>query len=214
MKLKLLIPWVTAIVAVVAFVASFSELQRMRGRFGEVTRHQFNDHLDVRQFMIKAALSGLDQPIVVVGDSITEMSRLPETIGDKPVVNAGIGGASIEDFQRLAPILFQDAKPSLIVVALGSNNTRSSGVQREYTALLSKLKKLAPRLLAVAVTPLDGSERTNAQIKAAAQSEDVQFVEIPMPDGSMMVDRIHLNATGYRNWTPALVAAIGRARAK
>jgi hypothetical protein len=60
----------------------------MRARFGDVTRHQFHDYQDVRLFMIRAALDELDQPIVIIGDSITEMSRLPETIYGRPVVNA------------------------------------------------------------------------------------------------------------------------------
>jgi lysophospholipase L1-like esterase len=205
--MKRAIPWVVAVVALVAFGVTFSELQRMRARFGEVTRRQFYDHQDVRQFMIRAALADLDQPIVVVGDSITEMSRLPEVIDGKPVVNAGIGGTTISDYQLLAPHLLAGSKPSLIVVALGTN-IGSDAVQADYTALLSELKKLAPRLLAIGVTRLDGSGWINAQIKAAADSEGVPFVEMPLPEGATLADRIHLNEAGYRTWTPALVAAI------
>jgi lysophospholipase L1-like esterase len=204
--MKRAIPWAIAIVAVIAAGASFSEIQRMRGRLGEATRHQFHDHRDVRQFMIAAALVGLDQPIVVIGDSITEMARLPETIDGRPVVNAGIGGASIEDFQTLAPILMQNSKPSLIVVALGTNDGTS--IQPQYAALLSKLKTFSARLLAVGVTPQDGADMKNAQIRAAAESESVQFVEASLPDRSTLPDRIHLNATGYRAWIPAIAAAI------
>ena len=206
--MKRAIPWIVAAICFVAFVASFSELQRMRTRFGEVSRYEFRDHKDVRQFTIRAALNGLENPIVVIGDSITEMARLPETIGEKPVVNGGIGGAAIADFETLAPDLLIDAKPSLIVVALGVNNAGSRTIQRDYAALLFRLKKLAPRLLAIAVPPIDGSDLINAQIRAAADSEGVQFVE--MPEASTMPDRIHLNADGYRKWTPALVAAIAK----
>jgi lysophospholipase L1-like esterase len=67
---------------------------------------------------------------------------------------------------------------------------------------------LSPRLLAIAVTPARGSESINIAVKAAAQSEGVQFVEMPMPVGSTLADHIHLNAAGYRIWTPALVTAI------
>jgi hypothetical protein len=107
------IPWFVAIIAVIAFAASFSELQRMRGRFGEVTRHHVHDHKDVRQFMIGAALAGTDRPIVVFGDSITEMARLPETIEGHPVVNAGIGDTLIIEFVSLAPKLLEGVEPSL-----------------------------------------------------------------------------------------------------
>lgn len=199
-------PWIIAAIAIVAFGASFSELQRMRGRFGEVTRHQFHDHQDVRQFEIKAALIDAQSPIVVIGDSITEMARLPEEIGGHPVVNAGIGGASIEDFQVLARNIFQRSTPSLIVVALGTNDGPS--IRPQYAALLSSLKAFSPRLLALGLTPQDGASAKNDQIKDAAESEGVRYIEMPLPDGSILPDRIHLNAAGYRVWTPALVAAI------
>jgi hypothetical protein len=204
--MKRSIPWVIAVAALIGFGASFSELQRVRGRFGEVTRHHFHDHQDVRQFMIRAALEGQDAPIVVIGDSITEMSRLPETIAGHPVVNAGIGGATIEDFTTLAPKLFAGFHPARIVIVLGANNDAMVGPA--YVALLSTLKKFAPRLLAAAVPAPDGAALKNAQIKAAADREGVAFVETPMPDGSFLTDHTHLNAAGYRVWTPALVAAI------
>jgi GDSL-like Lipase/Acylhydrolase family len=208
--MKRVIPWIIAAVAVVAFGASFSELQRMRGRFGEVSRHQAHNHLhfEVREFSIRAALQDSERPIVVLGDSITEMARLPETIDGKPVVNAGIGGASIEDFQRVGPDLLQNAKPSLIAVALCTNEAGSNTIRQAYAALLKKLKQFSPRLLAVAVPPQDGADLINAQIKAAAESEGVPFLEMPLPEGSTLADRIHLNAAGYRKWTPAIVAAI------
>jgi lysophospholipase L1-like esterase len=180
----------------------------MRARFGEVTRHKFHDHQDVRLFIIKAALGELNQPIVVIGDSITEMSRLPETIDGRPVVNAGIGGATISDFAAIAPRLLEGSSPSLIVVALGANDAGSQSIQQDYATLLQQLRKLSSRLLAIAVTPASGSDLINIAVKAAAQSEGVPFVEMPMPVGSTLADHMHLNAAGYRIWTPALVAAI------
>lgn len=206
--MKRAIPWIIAAVAVVAFVASFSELQRMRGRFGELTRHQFHDHQDVRETIIRDELIGLDQPIVVIGDSITEMARLPETINGHPVVNAGIGGSTISDFQFVAPRIIDDSvHPFMIVVALGANDA-GSGVRENYATLLARLKPLSPRLLAVAVTPKDGADAVNAQIKAAAESEGVSFVDVPIPEGSILPDHVHLNAAGYRDWLPTLITAI------
>jgi hypothetical protein len=52
--------------------------------------------------MIRAALDGLQSPIVVFGDSITEMARLPESACGHPIVNGGVGGASTPDFIDLA----------------------------------------------------------------------------------------------------------------
>jgi hypothetical protein len=201
------IPWVLFVVALIAFGASFSELERMRGRFGEVTRHQFHDHLDVRQFMIRAALAGLDRPIVIFGDSITEMARFPEKIEGYPVVNAGIGGATIHDVLSLSPRLLDEVTPSVIVVALGANDVGSSTVPEDYAALLSYLKKRAPAVYAVAVTPLDGVEAINSQIVAAAKSADVPVIETHIAI-AMLTDGIHPNPEGSRRWTAAVVAAI------
>lgn len=201
--MKRAFPWFLAIVALVAFGVSFSELQRRRGRFSEITRHQFHDHQEVRQFIIRAALADAKEPIIVIGDSITEMARLPETIDGKPVVNAGIGGATIEDFQGIAQQLLQDSSPSLVVVALGTN-----GSVEHYAALLSRLKRFSPRILAVGTPPQVGSDATNAQIKAAADNEGIPFIEQPLPVGSTLADHIHLNVAGYRKWVPALTAAI------
>jgi lysophospholipase L1-like esterase len=204
--MKRAIPWGIAFVALVAFGASFSELQRMRGRFGDVTRHQNRHHLYYREFVIRSEMEGVDGPILVIGDSITERAKLPETIDGKRVINAGIGGTSVEDFGRIVPILIE-RQPSLIAVALGTNDTAES-LRTNYEALLIQIKKLSPRLLAVGVTPQDGAELKNAQIKAAAGRQGVRFIEMPLPEGSTLSDRIHLNANGYQKWTPALVAAI------
>lgn len=64
-------PWLISAVLFVAFSATFSELQRMRTRFGEVTRHPFHDHQDVRKAAIRYALSDLDRPKVFMDGSIT-----------------------------------------------------------------------------------------------------------------------------------------------
>src|ERR1700722_8622529 len=138
--MKRAFPWIIAAVATVAFAASYSELQRMRMRFGEVTRHHFHDHQEVRQFMIKTALIGLDRPIVILGDNITEMAKLPDTINGRPMVNASVGGAAIGDFISLAPNLLDGVKPSLCVIALGANDVGSTSAGTNYAALLSRLK--------------------------------------------------------------------------
>lgn len=203
-------PWIVAVVATVAFAASFSELQRMRKRFVEVTRHSFHDHMDVRRFMIRAALADVKNPIVVIGDSITEMSRLPDSIAGRPVINAGIGGATIEDFETIARNLLIGSQPSLIAIALGTNDAGSNSIQEEYAKLLRDLKKISPRLIAIGTSLQDGSDQINDQIKAAAENEGIPFLEERLSGDSTMSDRIHLNAVGYKQWTPKLVSAISQ----
>jgi hypothetical protein len=79
----------------------------VRQRFGEVTQRPYHDHQDVRQFVIKAALADASQPIVMIGDSITEMAPLPAEIAGHPVVDAGIGGISTSGYKLLAGRLFE-----------------------------------------------------------------------------------------------------------
>jgi hypothetical protein len=172
----------------------------MRKRFGEVTRHQIHDHQDVRQFIIRAAFEGLDRPIVVLGDSIVEMARLPDTLCGRPVVNAGIGGATSADFIYLAPRLLKGVKPAFLVVALGANDDNPKTAQGDYGALLNFLRSVAPRVLAIPTS------RTAGDYRSVANSSGIPFLEVPMTK-DMMIDDVHYNATGYRHWITALVDA-------
>jgi hypothetical protein len=202
------VPWIVAVAAVIAFGATFSELQRVRGRFAEVTRHEFHDHQDVRQFIIRAAMDGLDRPIVVIGDSIVEMAKLPDTIDGRAVVNAGIGGATISDFETVADRLMDGFRPSIIAVALGTNNEGSGTIKQDYLALLARVKKLAPRVIAIGIPSRDDAERTNAEIRSAAEIAGVAFVAMPGALGSFLPDKKHLSAVGYAPWIRSLIAAI------
>jgi hypothetical protein len=195
------IPWIVATTAFIAFCISFSELQRMRMRFGEVTHHQFHDHQDVRQFMIRAAVDGLESPIVVLGDSIVEMARLPETLCGKPVLNAGIGGSTSADFLYLTPKLLMGVKPAFVVVALGANDGNAQAAQKDFGTLLTLLKGITPHVLAIPTTSVDEVYRTEAN------SAGVPFLEISMPK-EMMIDGVHFNAMGYRRWTKALADSV------
>jgi GDSL-like Lipase/Acylhydrolase family len=207
--MKRTIPWIIAVVALIAFAASFSEMHKARDRYWELANLRSHDHMhrEVREFIIRAALEGLDHPIVVIGDSITEMARLPEMIGDTPLVNAGIGGSTVEDFEIIAPRLFANSNPSMIVVALGTNND-AGAIGQDYGTLLSTLKKFAPKVLAVAVTKQDGVDLKNTEIEAAATQEGIPFIGVALPEGSNLPDNLHLNSSGYKKWIPALVAAI------
>jgi lysophospholipase L1-like esterase len=63
-------------------------------------------------------------------------------------------------------------------------------------------------LIAVGVPPQARGELINIEIEAAADSEGVPFLPQPLPEGTQMADRIHLNSAGYRVWTPRLITAI------
>lgn len=197
--MKYAIPWVIAAMAALGLAATFLELQRERARQG---RHPAL----FREFVIRSELAEAKAPILVIGDSITEGAKLPREIGGRAVVNGGIDGATVEDFERMAPALVA-GKPSFVVIALGTNGT-AERLRTSYPALLNRLKPLSPHVMAVGVTPQAGAELKNAAIRAAANLEGIHFFAVALPAGSTRLDGVHLNDAGYRIYTPALTAEI------
>ncbi|WP_426433696.1 SGNH/GDSL hydrolase family protein [Bradyrhizobium genosp. P] len=201
------LPWILATVFLIGFVASFSELQRVRKRFGEVSQHTFHDHADVREFIIRASLADAAAPIVVLGDSVTEMAPLPRQLCGHPVINAGVGGQTIQEASRLATRLLGGNGAFLVVLTVGANDIGSSAAQRDFGDLIDTVKLVSTRPpMAVAVA----DAQTNAAIGAAAATRGVRFVDPQLPSGSKMSDGKHFTAEGYKTWLPALEAAISK----
>ncbi|MGF6433465.1 SGNH/GDSL hydrolase family protein [Bradyrhizobium elkanii] len=178
----------------------------MRNRFGEVSQHAFHDHAAVREFMIRAALADAPAPIVVLGDSITEMAPLPRLLCGRPVINAGVGGQTIPEAKQLAGRVLQDQGAFLLVLAVGANDAGSPTAQRDFTDLIETVKPLSTRPLVVIAVAAD--ERTNRAIEAAAVARGVRFIDPHLPPGAKMADGIHFTAAAYKAWVPALEAAI------
>jgi lysophospholipase L1-like esterase len=177
----------------------------MRTRFGQVTRHTFHDHQDVRSAVIKAQLQQVDNPVVVIGDSITEMARLPDRILGHQVINAGIGGLTIDEFIFLGPRLLRNSKPALIAIALGANDANSVQAGADYSELLRVLQPFAQKIVAVASTmdPL-----TEELIGTAAAALHTKYVPMKLSSAHFSDDKVHLNASGYRKWLRELEDAI------
>jgi hypothetical protein len=181
--MKSAVPWTISILLFVAFAASFAELQRLRVRFGEVTQHRFHDHQEVREFIIRTSLEGLDRPVVIIGDSLAEMAEFPKMVCGKPVVNAGIGGSQTSDFLRLAPKLLEHSRPSAIIVALGANDL---GKSNESEPLLQELRDLSPVVLSMPTSP----------------------DQFPATD---LFDGVHLNRRASAAWVSRITSALEHA---
>lgn len=199
------LPWFIATICFVAFVASYSEIGRLHARLDEVSHHTFHDHAEVRQFMIRAALAEADQPIVVLGDSITEMAQLPREICGHRVINAGVGGIGAWEAARAIPRLLSDSSPFMIVIALGANDIGSQNVEENYSELARIAAKFSQRLLLFSDTP---DANTNRQIRSAAVAAGLSYIDTPLPVDAKMADGIHYNGAAYRVWIPALQDAI------
>jgi lysophospholipase L1-like esterase len=191
------LPWVVAAIAAIAFGVTYSELTRVRARL----RHY--DHWEVRQLFIGFALAQATHPIVVLGDSITEIARLPESLCGYPVVNAGVAGATAADFSYVAPMWLETKRPILLVVALGANDASNAQFASDYAALFAQVKRLSP-VIAVAAT---AAPSINEKVEAAAHAASVPFSEIGIPS-TELIDGLHFNEAAYRRWIPALSRAI------
>jgi hypothetical protein len=183
---------------------------------------QFVRHTETRAFVIKQKLDLVKDPVIVLGDSLTETSLLPETICGYPIVNGGIGGVSVED---IWPLASQFLKPHtrMLVLSVGTNNTwrRTTAAQfeTEYRGLLTKLSSLSDAIvlttipdienhpaLAGAATPL------NEVIKSIATDTTLPLVDVHAALSSfgknVTIDGIHLSPVGSVVRTNALMAHI------
>jgi lysophospholipase L1-like esterase len=163
-------------------------------------------HADFREFLIALAIDVSHEPIIVLGDSITELTPLPSEVCGHPVVNAGIGGLRMSDFYDLGPRLLTRKPVFLVVVALGANDRGSSHARDDYLQLMMRLRPLSPRLISVS-TAHDAS--TIAQIREAAAELEIPLIE-PNISPEARVDGVHLNPAGYARWLPAVTEGILR----
>ncbi len=184
-------PWILSTILLVAFIASFSELQRMRMRFGEVTRHTFHDHAGIRLSVIKSAMAQTHRPIVLLGDSVAELAALPATVCGRSIVNAGIGGARLEELARLAREL---SGASLVIVVAGTNDAGSPTFEADYSRLIASIE---PATIAV---PSTAFQSVNNQIVAAAKKSGAKIAAI----GFSEFDGVHPTPKAYQEWTKAI----------
>jgi hypothetical protein len=181
-------------------------------------------HGPTRQFVIRSTLARVENAVVVLGDSIVEMSTLPRSLCGLPVVNAGIGGASTES--NLGSILKEslgDKRAALVVVSLGTNDAViPNSVERyrsNYRALLTELAALTPRTAVVQIpSPEGGSEEArklrlaidsyNAILPGLAEQAGATFIPLPAMPERHTFDGVHLNAAGYEIWDRAILRGI------
>lgn len=194
-------PWILSVILLIAFGASFSELQRVRKRFGEITRHTFHDHQDVRRFIIKNEIDQNDGSIVVLGDSITEMTRLPEKACGRTLINGGIGGATTSDLIPLSRVIFRDNRPAIVILALGANDGRNDDLDREIKELVSTIGNAK-----IAVTSVTRDRTVSDKIRAASNAASLDFYGYSPT--SFLEDGIHYDLHETQRFRSALLSLI------
>ncbi|WP_404336842.1 SGNH/GDSL hydrolase family protein [Sphingomonas sp. MMS12-HWE2-04] len=187
----------------------------------EARRPAVLDHTRVRSAAIlRQAESFPDGGIFLIGDSITEFAYVPLLCG-RPVLNAGLGGSRVTEWQGLVPKLLADAKPSLVIFALGVNDARRTTLakpdawQRDYARLVEQVH--GARVAIMGIQPIEPDKRIGpgfdpalvAQLNAKAQAVAgaTHAVFIAPPASPQTSDGVHLNEAGRRAWVQRLAAA-------
>jgi lysophospholipase L1-like esterase len=182
-------------------------------------------HGTTRQRIIAWTVARLDDPLVILGDSIVEASTLPRSLCGHAIVNAGIGGASTAS--QLGSFLSEspgNKRAALVVVWLGANDAaiRHSVEQysSNYCALLTELAALAPRSAIAAIPPPEAGleeakkfsvaliDSYNALLPQLAKEARALFIPFPAMPERHTLDGIHLNAVGHEVWDKAILHAI------
>jgi hypothetical protein len=188
-----ILPWIIATVCFVAFAASFSEVHRLKARVGK---------LSSRPLIIRAAIEAADDPIVILGDSITQRASLPREICGHPVVNAGVWAMNIRQATTLLPLLFADRTAFMIVLSLGANDAGSKSAGQDFSKLIRTAEQFAPRVIAI-------SDAFDPDVDLQiSRSSELPYIQPHLPEGSRLPDGVHFNEVGYANWIPALKSAV------
>lgn len=195
-----------------------------------------HEHSEVRRFMIAAHLARAVNPIVVLGDSITEAATLPSTICGHAVVNAGIGGADVSDLSSVAPSLLAGKAPALVVVAIGTNDAYVSDRRVEqfgaaYAKLLQSIANPATKLAVASIPPIAANgfltiaaklkpelvDRFNSLLPGLAERAGASFIDahkaLTDKGPPETIDGVHLAPSAYDLWDAAMLAGIKKALA-
>jgi lysophospholipase L1-like esterase len=191
---------------------------------GFVVKKNARPKVDHQRDMIEALgkMGRVDGPFVVVlGDSITQNARLPDTVCGMPLINAGISGSRTSTFIPFAEeMVAQKVKPTLSVIALGVNDA-ISGYQTDFASAYRLLIDSLPKtqLLFVTPAPIDLSKpvaaRINvatlqfvsAKIMEAANSRKARLIDLSKINIQSQ-DGVHPDAATYSLWIAAVVDGI------
>jgi lysophospholipase L1-like esterase len=183
-------------------------------------------HRQTRQVILYYTLSRMDNPIIIVGDSIVEASALPRELCGHAIVNAGLDGASTASDLGNWLIDVLEGKPAAaIVVSLGTNDALGAArslpqFEANYRALLAQLSKATAHVIVLAIPSIDVLRRVTSQMQTeamgrindynsalpalAAESGATFAALAPMPTPHT-IDGVHLSVAGYQVWDRAVL---------
>nr|WP_249799613.1 GDSL-type esterase/lipase family protein [Bradyrhizobium sp. 15] len=193
-----------------------------------------HEHSAVREFVIAGHLARAVSPVVVFGDSITEAAVLPVAICNHPIVNAGIGGAGVDQLLRVVPSLLDGKSPALVVLAIGTNDAYPTpGRERQFTEsylkLLQSLAPTVPKVVVANIPPVDPKggltvaagidanliRRYNQLLPKLANDAGASFIDlnksVSSEGATETLDGVHLAPSSLARWETATAEGIAKA---
>lgn len=188
-----------------------------------------DSHRQARQLVLHYTLSRVDDPIVILGDSITEASTLPRELCGHAIVNAGLNGASttMSDLGTWLIEALDGRRAAAIVVALGTNDAllarSTQDFELSYAALLDQLGQVTNRLSVLAVPGIDVRGNVTSELQAAvmgridglnaalpgvAAKAGAAFIALPPMPSPHTTDGVHLNRAGYSAWDRVILEGV------
>jgi lysophospholipase L1-like esterase len=166
-------------------------------------------------------------PLVMLGDSITEMGHWDELLPGWPLVNRGIASDTTADvLARLDDVVA--LQPVRVVLLIGVNDVLRGVPAAETVAnikeILDRLTAAGARVTLQSVLQvglrLRGAHEKiaalNAQLRDLAAASGADFLDLNAalaPDGVLPAqftwDNLHLTSAGYRAWRDVLIASEG-----
>lgn len=233
---RLMVFWLISALLIAGISIATNDFRRERRKINEAILRLERDripvnheHSEIRKFVISAQLARVDDPIVIIGDSITEASIFPSALCGHAVINAGIGGFAVSDYRQVFKSIMGNANPILVAIALGTNDTVKANVPNRsafkaaYNSLLAELPKAAKLLLAE-VPPMESGDLSdgyldatlpieyNRVLKTLSGEANASFIPFPSIDpGKFTIDGVHLDAKTGVLWTAAIVRGIATA---
>jgi lysophospholipase L1-like esterase len=188
-----------------------------------------DEHRRARRLVLYYTLSRVDDPVIIIGDSIVEASTLPRSVCGHSIVNAGLSGASTaSDLGGWLSAALEGKRAALIAVSLGTNDALTPALRGKqnfedrYGALLALLAKSTPRLVVLEIPPVEAQGRMsvemqdevmgtiniyNSVLPDLARRSGATFVSLPAMPKPHTVDGVHLNSNGYSAWDKAVMQA-------
>lgn len=186
-------------------------------------------HHSARSSAILSQARQRDWPVVVLGDSMTELAML-ETLCGKPVLNAGIAGARIGDLTEFGKGLLDEVQPQLVIIAAGTNDawahkpTDAAAFETDYRALVHSAQSSGAQVVALTAIPVGPAGMGKADVfdrdELRQRNSQIAALEIPVVDAAAALDDgkgrllmhltddgVHPNAAGYERWLSALEGA-------